>query len=64
MHKRRCKRAREDANAQGKIQMRKGRCEHARVDPRKGRYKGRCKGSSGNCKGGRVLMTTDGSRQM
>ena len=49
----------EDSNAQGKMQTRKGRCKHARADSRNGR----CKGSLGNCEGGIVLMITDKSRQ-
>ena len=45
--------------AQKKMKTRKGRCKHVRVDLRKGK----CKGSLGNCEGGKVLMTTVENRQ-
>ena len=45
-----------NTRVQRKRRTRKEKCKRARADPRKGR----CDGSLGNCKRGRVLMTTNG----
>ena len=54
-HKRKCKRAKEDLNAQGQIRARAGAIAVCRIT--KGELQ------MGNCKGERVLMTTDGNSQ-